>query len=288
MKTYNETTKTGNLFALSLAAIVCLPSAAHSQSVPGLPEPGLILYGQIRNTTAGGTMLTHGTLQWQVQPNDGSAAISITTPVININDQFSYVLRVPFQTKLTGFILTLNNLELKSSSPGYIRVPTVVLPGLFLSATILPPATDSFDFSVADRGRIERVDLQVAVPVTDTDGDGMDDNWETRYFGSLSRNGLGDRDGDGMSDFAEYKAGTDPNDPQSRFAFIQINANPPNGITVKWSSVATLRYRVERSSTLETGYLPIQTNIPATPGTNTFHDATATGDGPYFYRLRVE
>jgi len=46
---------------------------------------------------------------------------------------------------------------------------------------------------------------------TDTDGDGMDDNWELANFGDLSHDGTGDTDGDGLSDLAEFQNGTDPN-----------------------------------------------------------------------------
>lgn len=44
----------------------------------------------------------------------------------------------------------------------------------------------------------------------DTDGDGMADNWETAYFGTLDRNGDGDADEDSISDLDEYLNGLDP------------------------------------------------------------------------------
>jgi hypothetical protein len=44
----------------------------------------------------------------------------------------------------------------------------------------------------------------------DTDMDGMRDTWEQKYFGDLSRDGLGDFDGDGLSDLEEFRRGTDP------------------------------------------------------------------------------
>ena len=55
--------------------------------------------------------------------------------------------------------------------------------------------------SIWDIGRDEFVDA---------DGDGMADVWEIQYFGSLARNGTGYFDSDGLSDLAEYEAGTDP------------------------------------------------------------------------------
>ncbi|MFP6898992.1 MAG: hypothetical protein VCA38_20565 [Roseibacillus sp.] len=48
-------------------------------------------------------------------------------------------------------------------------------------------------------------------PIADSDGDGMDDQWEIDNFGDLSRDGLGDEDNDGATDKQEHDAGSDPN-----------------------------------------------------------------------------
>ncbi len=47
-------------------------------------------------------------------------------------------------------------------------------------------------------------------PKTDTDADGIPDDWEMEHFGTLDRDGTGDFDGDGISDLDEYLNGTDP------------------------------------------------------------------------------
>ena len=44
----------------------------------------------------------------------------------------------------------------------------------------------------------------------DTDGDGMDDAWEMKYFNTLDRDGTGDFDRDGISDLDEFLLATDP------------------------------------------------------------------------------
>lgn len=48
------------------------------------------------------------------------------------------------------------------------------------------------------------------VPIFDTDADGLDDDWETDWFQSLSKTGLEDPDGDGENNFIEQVRSTDP------------------------------------------------------------------------------
>ena len=47
------------------------------------------------------------------------------------------------------------------------------------------------------------------------DGDPLPDDWELRHFGSLERTGRGDADGDGVRDVDEWRAGTDPLNPDT-------------------------------------------------------------------------
>lgn len=51
--------------------------------------------------------------------------------------------------------------------------------------------------------------------VTDSDTDGMDDAWEVNHFGSLSRDGAEDYDGDTLIDVFEFELGLDPESQDS-------------------------------------------------------------------------
>ena len=51
----------------------------------------------------------------------------------------------------------------------------------------------------------------------DRDNDGLPDNWESQYFGNLTRDGSGDFDNDGNSDLLEFEDGTDPTNSASGF-----------------------------------------------------------------------
>ena len=64
----------------------------------------------------------------------------------------------------------------------------------------------------------------------------------------------------------------------------------PSGITVTWGSVSTRSYWLERSSDLglATPFQIIVTNISGAVGTTSFTDTSATGVGPYFYRVGVQ
>lgn len=49
----------------------------------------------------------------------------------------------------------------------------------------------------------------------DTDNDGLDDDWESQFFGDLAQTGTGDPDGDSFSNLTEYIAGTLPDEVAS-------------------------------------------------------------------------
>jgi hypothetical protein len=49
-----------------------------------------------------------------------------------------------------------------------------------------------------------------AHPISDSDGDGFPDGWETFYFGNLAQSATNDFDLDTFDNFAEYTAGSNP------------------------------------------------------------------------------
>ena len=69
------------------------------------------MYGQVRNAAMDANLLTYSTLRWTIQPFSGSP-VTMTTALTNINDQFSYVIRVPFETVLSGMSLSAGALSM--------------------------------------------------------------------------------------------------------------------------------------------------------------------------------
>jgi hypothetical protein len=62
----------------------------------------------------------------------------------------------------------------------------------------------------------------------------------------------------------------------------------PSGILIQWSSVAGKTYTVLRSGVAGTNYSQLGSVITATNDLTLYYDSTATGQGPYFYRLKTQ
>ena len=84
----------------------------------------------------------------------------------------------------------------------------------------------------------------------DTAGIGIADDWQLAHFGRIGIDPNADPDHDGMSNYEEFWAGTDPNDPHSVFA-IQPPLLVNNGqIQIRWQTVAGKTYAMKYSPDL--------------------------------------
>jgi len=85
----------------------------------------------------------------------------------------------------------------------------------------------------------------------DVNSNGMSDLYEQYYFGTVSTNRtrFTDTDGDGMSDYAEFIAGTNPTNAASNLRIIRSFVS--NGVmTAQWSAVPGRIYQVQTSTNL--------------------------------------
>ena len=216
-----------------------------AQSSSGIPEPDLILFGNLTSTN-GADLALAGSVVWNI--SDGSSSASIAATMVNVNGQTFYVARIPFETRLAGgqsLTPSPNTLPLTQTATTFKRSAKA----FGTNATILPPALETFSFAAADCGRIERVDLRVSGAVA------VATNSIPRFLSALKP---------------------------------AVVAGHFEGIGFEWLSIPGQRYSVERSEDLGKGFTPLKIGISATDSKTTSFDASATGLGPYFYRIRVE
>ena len=104
-----------------------------------------------------------------------------------------------------------------------------------------------------NRAELKQIFLSTAKAV-DSDGDGLPDDWELRYFGNLSPKPNEDTDGDGIDNFTEFAFGTNPTDPKSNTSFkpSMVSHGQQNFLstTFRRRAGAVLDYFIEASPDL--------------------------------------
>lgn len=123
--------------------------------------------------------------------------------------------------------------------------------------------------------------------IPDSDGDGLLDEWELAYFGSLNASAHADADADGLTNLQEHTAGTHPLDPVSvlRITGVEFNGSDVN---IHFTSIAGRTYRLERAEQLAAGqWTIIADNVPGIDAVLQVTDFNAAATPTRFYRVRL-
>lgn len=173
--------------------------------------------------------------------------------------------------------LAANNFQLLSNSPCINSGKDVA--NLF--------ATNSTDF--ANLPRVVGGMVDVGIYEFQNPASALSYAWAKQY--GLPYDGtadFGDLDGDGMSNYAEWRADTLPNDTNSVLRLLTVSHHV-NGLEVNWQSSPTRTYAIERSTNLiSPASFEFINLINGSSGVSTYLDDTATNGGPYFYRVRIQ
>jgi hypothetical protein len=96
-----------------------------------------------------------------------------------------------------------------------------------------------------------------------------------------------DADGDGLTAWQEYLAGTDPTNAASVLGITGLQAGPdPTRMLISWLSASNKLYSVLKSTNLITGWM-VATNLPAHPPMNVYTD-TVNWVENLFYKVQLE
>ncbi len=137
--------------------------------------------------------------------------------------------------------------------------------------------------------------------ITDDDGDGMGDEWELVFFGSLTQTAGSDYDGDGNSNADEFAAGTDPagSTAPPLGPFLQPLPVPDPGIALAadglveltWECTEecrrTLRYSLECDTSLDGSWQPLPDAPEFLPDGRMRFTIEPRVPGRCFFRVRV-
>jgi hypothetical protein len=126
----------------------------------------------------------------------------------------------------------------------------------------------------------------------DTDGDGIPDAWELQFAPGLATlSGVGDNDGDGLTNVEEFLADTNPLDPNSVLRITRVaKPSAASATTLIWSSSPTRQYRIHGATALT---LPVTWTevglglIPPGAGATTSRDVAASADPHRFFLIEA-
>lgn len=110
--------------------------------------------------------------------------------------------------------------------------------------TIFSPIASTNQFPVLDlEGAIVRTNV-------DSDADGLPDDWENFYFGSLLTGATNDVDADGVNNVAEYRAGTNPTAGTDALRLLSIRRET-NAAELHFTHAPGRQYSVQWSDDLQ-------------------------------------
>lgn len=117
----------------------------------------------------------------------------------------------------------------------------------------------------------------------DTDFDGMPNSYESSNgLNPNAKDANDDLDQDGLTNYQEFLAGTQPNNSNSVLRVTRVNL--ANGqVRVTWNSVAGKNYTVHAASQVNGTYTPVR-NVPSAGTGETFTDFSAS-PSVQFYRI---
>ena len=206
--------------------------------------------------------------------NDGEAlrSLAATNPAVRVGlglDSARYLFAVPdglavehvqvrvrwSHPRMADLRVTLRSPAGTSSLLHRPGASTSAVPGEWTYSSVHhlgEAATGTWTVAITDEatgmtGAVDSVELILhGVPITDTDADGLDDEWERARFGSLSSGPRDDPDRDGWSNAAEQLRGSDPTVDETPLRLAATDVSPGR-VRLSWPALNGVTYEVLQS-----------------------------------------
>jgi len=209
-----------------------------------------------------------------------------------------------FGTPPFGISGALNGTNTSVTIPAYTLTPGVTYDARLTFARGVSMNTTSYPGAVGFAAYFCNTETTIATvnPSADSVGDGIPDWWRALYFGGDGTTtnsqscATADPDGDGMSNFYEYLAGTIPTNGASALRITTVGREGSD-MRVTWTVVTNKTYILQTSTNLVTDSFTNAANqvtilsVPGSPPislTNAVHYGGATNVPARFYRLRLQ
>jgi hypothetical protein len=262
----------------------------------GVKGFGVIIDGQAISNSTGAAAGTDG--EMFIMANQGTAISSVSFSGTAKIDDFQYTTSDPNTTTLytilssvddankvmidplgTSYVAESNSITYAITTVSNGTIGDVLVDGASVGAVT------SYTFSVVTTNHT--IAVSAGASQTET-ANGVPFSWLTDQ--GLGTNDTTDTDLDGVVEWQEYVAGTDPNDIDSLFEILDVTyANGSNSVTyyATTNNGVADGINIMRSIDLtdSNAWTEVGTSIPrAADGTNTWWDTTPPADVPAFYK----
>jgi hypothetical protein len=228
------------------------------------------------------------------QPTTSQGSYSINRLPVSLragqSNRFIGVFSASLPTENATFTITGDGLTLGNPiyHPGNVFAD---LNGISMTISVASNATPGArDFIVTHSGNVASASgfLEIQGTTTDYNFDGLEDTFQRTYFPLFTTPEAvpqADPDGDTMTNYAEFIAGTNPTNAASVFKFLSVTRTNQTA-TLRWLGGIGKRYQVSYSTNLTAGpWLSLGSPVTAASTNIVFNDSNATNQ---FRHYRVQ
>ena len=260
----------------------------------GNASPNSTVYVPVYAKLAEGSSLSGLQFRAVVTPQNGAPALTTAPQLMPASGVNSPLLTHSFKAGETAFGWELGSFNYASRSSNFLgwisfNVPTNAATGhsyqvMLLNADGAPSPTNQYDFET----RSATVAVNTTAPSTSI----CSDEWKIHFFGSTTNPAAADNadpDGDGIPNWMEFLAGTDPTNPQSKLQLATPAITARKGqsqVSINWLTAPGRAYALQWNSNLIGGTWNTLATVSGSGSVTNYPDLNPTVSTRY-YRLFV-